>query len=117
MLAQLHTFLIERVNLPDGALGEDDVLIKGDELAERFGRELLRQDRVRWAVALEDPVRHERIVPLLGLDLLRRHAESQRLTLREHVRQQQVVVAPKRRERLTEGNEVRSDERRVGRKR
>src|SRR3990172_8821547 len=33
-LAELHAPLVERVDLPDGALGEDRVLVERDELAE-----------------------------------------------------------------------------------
>src|SRR5262245_5307659 len=48
-LAELDTPLIERVDLPDHALREDAVLVQGDELAKRSGRQLLDEDRVRWA--------------------------------------------------------------------
>ena len=109
-LAQLHAPLIERADVPDGALGEDIVLVERDQLAERFRREPLGEDGVGRAVALEDPVRHEPIRHALGLDLLRRHAERQRLALRKDVGQQHVVVAPQRRQRLAEGDEVARDE-------
>ena len=33
-LAQLHTPLIERVDVPDGALREDAVLVKRDEITK-----------------------------------------------------------------------------------
>src|SRR5690349_14247385 len=69
-LAQLDAPLIERVDVPDGALGEDTMLVEGDELAERLGRESFGEDGVRGAVALEDPVGHEPIRSALGLDLL-----------------------------------------------
>ena len=34
-LAQLHAPLVEGIDLPDRALGEDAVLVERDELAER----------------------------------------------------------------------------------
>jgi len=39
--AELDAPLIERVDPPDRALSEDDVLIKRDKLAERSGRQTL----------------------------------------------------------------------------
>src|SRR5271166_1054127 len=109
-LAQLDAPLIERVDVPDGALREDTVLIKCDKLAERLRRELFGQDGVRRAVALEDPVRHEPVWRALGLDLLGRLAEGQRLSLGEDVRQKHVVVAAEGVKRLAERDEVTRDE-------
>ncbi len=109
-LAQLDAPLVERVDVPDDALGEDAVLVERDELAERFRREPLGEDGVRRAVALEDPVRHEPIRRALGLDFLGRLAEGQRLGLGEDVRQQHVVVPAERVERLDKGDEVTGDE-------
>ena len=57
--AQLDAPLVERVDVPDRALGEDAVLVERDQLAERFRRQPVGQDRVRRTVALEDAVRHE----------------------------------------------------------
>ena len=91
-LAQFDAPLVERVDVPDHALGEDGVLVERDELAERLRREPLGEDRVRRAVALEDAVGHEPIRRAFGLHLLGRLAERQRLGLREDVRQQHVVV-------------------------
>ena len=36
-LAEFHAPLIEAVDVPDGSLGEDGVLVEGDELAEECG--------------------------------------------------------------------------------
>ena len=66
-LAQLDAPLVERVDVPDRALREDGVLVEGDELAEHFRREPLGEDRVRRAVAFENPVRHEPIRRALRL--------------------------------------------------
>src|SRR5213594_3349887 len=82
------------------------MLVKSDELAESFRRETLGEDRVRRAVTLEDPMRHEPIRSALGLDLLGRLTEGQRFGLSENVRQEHVVVPAKRVERLVERYEV-----------
>src|SRR5207302_1873129 len=55
-LAQLDPPLIERVDVPDGALGEYAVLVERDELSECFRCEPLGQDRVRGTIALEHPM-------------------------------------------------------------
>src|SRR5437660_12729484 len=39
LLAQLDAPLIEGVDVPDDALGEHAVLVEGDQLAERLGRQ------------------------------------------------------------------------------
>src|SRR5882724_6903281 len=104
--AQLDTPLIEGVDVPNDPLGEDAVFVKSDELAERFRREPLGEDRIRWAVTLEDAMRHEPIRCALGFDLLGRLPEGQRFGLSEHVRQEHVVVPTKRVERLVECYEV-----------
>src|SRR5262245_19976509 len=75
LLAQLDDPLVERVDVPDGALREDAVLVQRDELAERRRRKTIDQDRVGGPVAVEHPVRHEPIRSSLGLDLLGRLSE------------------------------------------
>jgi hypothetical protein len=42
---QFDAPLVERVDVPDGALGEDAVLVEGDELAERCRLESLGEIR------------------------------------------------------------------------
>jgi len=44
--AKFHTPLIERINLPDGSLCENDVLIECYQLAENFRRQLFCEDRI-----------------------------------------------------------------------
>src|SRR5438034_11759049 len=78
-LAQLDSPLIERVDVPDDALGEHAVLVERDELSERLRRQQLGEDRVRGAIPLEDPMRDQTVRRALGLDLLTRLAEGQRL--------------------------------------
>ncbi len=89
---------------------EHRVLVKGNEFAENFRREPIGEDCVRWAIALEDAVRHEPVRHPLGLDLLGRLAECQRLGLGEDVRNEYVVVATERVERLSKCDEVARDE-------
>src|SRR5258708_2616394 len=86
------------------------MLVEGDELAERFRRESVGEDRVRRAVALEDPVRHEPVRRALRLDLLGRLAEGQRLCLGEDVREKHVVVPVEGVEWLAERDEVTRNE-------
>src|SRR6478609_3883992 len=109
-LAELDAPLVEGVHAPHRALYEHAVFVKGDQGAERVRREPLEQQGVRRAVALEDPVRHEPVVGALGLDLLCRLAESERLGLREDVRRQQVVMIAQRVERVREADEVTRNE-------
>src|SRR6478609_1877703 len=45
LFAQLHTPLVERSDGPDGALGEDAVLVEGDQLTEHVRCELVDQER------------------------------------------------------------------------
>src|SRR5262245_48041304 len=84
-LVEFHAPLIERVNVPDRALGEYAVLVKRDQLAENFRREPIGEDRVRGAVALKDAVRYEPVRRALCLDLFSCLSERQRLSLGEDV--------------------------------
>src|ERR1041385_3059121 len=81
-LAELYAPLIERINVPNNALGENGMLVKGNELTQVFWRELLGNNRVRWAVAFEDPMRHEPIRSAFRLHFLRRLTERKGLGLR-----------------------------------
>ena len=55
-LAELDAPLVEAVDVPDDALGEDGVLVEGYQLAEGRGVELVGYQHVRGAVAFEDAV-------------------------------------------------------------
>src|ERR1700693_1176511 len=112
-LAKFHAPLVERVDLPDGALRENTVLVKGYQLAENFRREPIGENCVRRAVALEDPVRYEPVRSALGLDLFGRLAERQRLRLSKDVREEHVVMTAELIERLAKRDKVAGDESRA----
>ena len=109
-LAKLHAPLVEREDVPDHALREDLVLVERDERTERFGREVVREERVRGAVARERLERDEPLVVAVRAALLGRLAERERLGLGEEVRHQLVVVVAHRVVRLAEADEVARDE-------
>ncbi len=96
LLAQLDSPLVEGVDSPDRALGEDAVLVEGDQGAQRLGGQPVGEDRVGGAVALEDSVRDQRLRRALLAHLLGRLAEGERLALGEDVGHQQVVVVAER---------------------
>ena len=57
--SQFHAPLVERVEVPDHALREHDVLVERDQLPERCGRESRQQNRVGRPVPLERPMRDQ----------------------------------------------------------
>ena len=111
-LAQLNAPLVERVDVPDRALGERDMLVVRDQRTQRGRRHLLRQDRGRGAVAEEGLVRHQPVRRALGLDLFRGLANHQSLRLRQEVGCQHALVLATldRVVRLGRHEEVRGDE-------
>ena len=84
-LAEFNSPLVERVELPDRALCEDNVFIQSDQFAENFGGEPVGKDSVRRTVAFKNPVRDQPIGRALGFDLLGCLAESEGLGLRKNV--------------------------------
>jgi len=109
-LAQFDAPLVKRIDAPDGALREYRVFIKRDQLAERFRRQTVREDRVRWPITFENPVRDDRIRRALRLDLFACLAERQRFSLREDIRHQDVVMLTQRIQRMAERDEVARNE-------
>src|SRR5258707_762598 len=69
-LAKFHAPLIEGVDMPDGPLSEDRVLIERDQLAQCLRGEFIGHDDVRWAVAFKHAVRPQPVGGSLGFDLL-----------------------------------------------
>src|SRR4029077_597296 len=96
LLAELDTPLVERVDVPNGTLCKDAMLVESDEFTKGFWSKPLAQNCVRWAVTFEAPVWHEPVRRALRLDLLGCLAESQRLGLGEHIREENIVVTAQR---------------------
>ena len=86
------------------------MLVEGDERTQRERRQLLGEEHVRRAVALEDPVRDDGIRGSLGAHLVLGLPERERLRLREDVRHEDVVVVAERVQRLREPDQVDRDE-------
>ena len=112
LLAELDSPLIERVDVPDDALGEDGVLVEGDEHAEDVRSELLGHDRRRRPVAGEDAMGNEPVGRSLRGHLLGGLPERERLRLREQIGGEDVVMLAQRVERAMEADEVAWDQRR-----
>ena len=93
-LAQLHTPLIEGIDLPNRALGEDAVLVQRYQLAQRLRRQPLQQERVGRTVTLEGAVRHQPVGRAFRLDLPGGLAEGQRLRLGEDIGKQHALRHP-----------------------
>src|SRR5262249_49172401 len=107
---EFYTPLVERIDVPNDALSEDRVFVKGNELTERFRCQPPGKNGVRWPVALEDPVRHEPIRRALGLHFLGRFTQRERLGLSEDICQEHVVMPAQWVERFGEGDEIARDE-------
>ena len=90
------------------------MLVERDELTEHARREGRREDRGRRPVARERSGRHEGSGRTLGLDLFGGLAESERLGLREEVREEQSVhvaaIVLERVGRVDERDEVGRDQ-------
>src|SRR5579883_2494345 len=109
-LAQFHAPLIERADIPDHALREDDVLVQGNERTERKRRKLFEQEYVRRTIARERLVRYEPVRNLIRLHLLSGLPERQSFCLREDVGHQQVVMPADWVERFAERDEIARDQ-------
>src|SRR5262249_10813903 len=95
-LAEFHTPLVKRIDVPNDALSEDRVFVKGNELTERFRCQPPGKNRVRRPVTLEDTMRHEPIRRPFGLHFLLCLTERERLGLSEDICQEYVVMPPER---------------------
>ncbi len=78
------------------ALGKDAVFVQGDQRTQNRWGEPIGEDGARWAIALEDAVRHKSRRRPLGGDLGGRLAEGECLRLREEVCHQEVMMAVER---------------------
>ena len=108
--AEFDPPLIEGVDVPEDALGEDAHFVEGDEAAEDGGGEFFGEDDIGWAVAVEDAVRGECGGGAFGFDFGEGFAESEGLGLCEDIGHEDVVMAAEWVERLGKGNEIAGDE-------
>src|SRR5690242_10339736 len=88
------------------------MLIKSNQLAQCLRGEFISKNRIRWAIAIKDPVRHKPIRRTFRLNLLCGLAESQRLALCEDICHENIVMPSKRIQGLGKSDEVTRDERR-----
>src|SRR5262245_54227108 len=90
-LTEFDAPLIERVDVPDGSLGEYAMLVQRNQLSERGRGQTIHHDGVGGPIAFEYPVRDEPIGRAFGLNLLARFSEGERLGLCKYVRLQHLV--------------------------
>src|SRR6266581_3180174 len=102
--------LIERVDIPDGTLNEDFVLVERNYFAQRLRCQARCENRVRRAITLEGTVWNLECRDSFCGDFLCCLPEGQGLGLSEEVSHQQIVVPPKRVEGLTEPDEIARDQ-------
>ena len=85
------------------------MLVERNQFAERLRRQSLGQNRGRRSITLERTVRHKPVRRTRGPDLFGRFTERERLGLREHIGQQEIMVLAERIERVNETDEVARD--------
>src|SRR5581483_3049904 len=111
--AEFDSPLIERVDVPDGSLGEDTVLVQSHQSAERCRREPLGQDQVRRTISLENPVWYQPTGRAFSFHHVRGFAEGQGFGLGKNIRQQDVVMTSNWRQGAGESNEITGDQARA----
>ena len=109
-LPQFNATLIERIDIPDGALNEKLVLVERDQLAQCLRRQAIREHSVCWAVALEGAVRHLKCWDTPCRDFFSSLAERQGFGLGEEVRHQEIVMRAQWVHGLAEADEVARDQ-------
>ena len=109
-LTEFNAPLVEGVDLPDSSLREDAVLIQGDKLAERFGREFFQQNGVRRTVAFKNAVRNEPVWRPFCFYLGGCLPKSQSFRLGKDIGHQEIVVIAERIQRFGKPNEVAGDQ-------
>lgn len=91
-LAQLNTPLVERVDVPDGALNEGEVLVVDDQRTESGRSDLLREDAGGGSVAQERLVGDELLRSVFSLKLLGCLSDHESLSLSQEVGSQHDLV-------------------------
>ena len=56
-LAEFHAPLVKRVDLPHDSLGEDGVLVEGNQFTQNVGSKFLGEDGIGWTVAFKNAMR------------------------------------------------------------
>ena len=107
--AEFDAPLVEGVDVPEDALGEDAHFVEGDEAAEDGGGEFFGEDDIGRAVAVEDAVWGECGRGAFGFDFGEGFSEGEGLGLREDIGHEDVVVTAERVEGLREGDEAPPD--------
>jgi hypothetical protein len=97
-LAQLDTPLVEAVDVPDGALGEGEVLVVDDQGTQSGWGDLVGENGRRGAVAQEGLVGDKVLWRALGFDLVGGLTDHERLSLgkevgRKHPKESAIVSA------------------------
>src|SRR6266704_804110 len=108
--AEFYTPLVERVDVPDRALHEDFVLVQRDNFTQRFRRQAFREDSVGRTVTFTYAKWDLEGRAAFCRDLPGRFSEGQRLRLRDHVGNQEVVVRLEWVQSLVEPDEVTGDQ-------
>ena len=91
-LAELHAPLVEGIDMPDRALGEDEVLVKRDQLAQRRRRQNVRAEWCSTADCLRRPGAEPASPACLPLSPARRSCRKRAPRLREDIGEQDVVM-------------------------
>ena len=84
-LAELNTPLVEAVDVPDGTLGESEMLVVNDQGTKSGRCDLVGQDGGSGSVTQEGLVSDKVLRRTLSLDLIRRLSDHERLGLGEEV--------------------------------
>src|ERR1700722_12182967 len=87
-LSEFHSPLVEAVDVPNDTLGKDAMLIKRNEVAQYFGCQAIRKDRICRAIALKGAMGNKPCGCSFGFHLVVSLAECQRFRLREEIRHQ-----------------------------
>lgn len=91
-LAKLNTPLVETVDVPDGTLGEGQVLVVDNQRTQSGRGDLVGQDGRRGAVTKERLVGNKLLGRSLSLDLIRSLADHEGLSLSKEVGGKHLLV-------------------------
>src|SRR5436309_11607681 len=103
--AEFDAPLVERVDIPDGALHKDLVFVERDQLTQRLRCQSLSKNRVCWAVTFKGTMWN-----LIGLNSVRSNfpgsfTERKCLGLGKKVGHQEIMMTSQRIKRLVKSDE------------